>query len=86
MALGGDITQNNGNGGESIYGDVFNDENFKIKHDRRGLVAMRNQWGEDSNGSQFFISFANNYWMDNQSMVFGEITEDSRPILDQIEA
>ena len=65
MALAGDITQNNGNGGESIYSEVFNDEKFPIKHDRRGLVAMRNQWGEDSNGSQFFISFANNYWMDN---------------------
>lgn len=28
FAYGGDINQNNGQGGESIYGWNFNDENF----------------------------------------------------------
>ena len=30
---GGDITDGNGTGGESIYGLCFDDENFKHKHD-----------------------------------------------------
>lgn len=32
MMQGGDFTKFNGTGGESIYGEKFADENFKIKH------------------------------------------------------
>jgi cyclophilin family peptidyl-prolyl cis-trans isomerase len=45
-----------GLGGESVYGRPFSDENFDLKHDRRGIVLMANS-GPNSNGSLFLITF-----------------------------
>ena len=71
----GDIINNDGTSGESIYGPYFNDENFILQHDRPYLVCMNRvaEYGRDSNTSQFNIMFRDAPWMDKteECVVFG---------------
>lgn len=84
MAQGGDITKGDGTGGESIYGEKFEDENFKLRHDTRGLVAMANA-GPNTNNSQFYITFGPTPHLDGKHVVFGKV-EAGLDILNRIEA
>ncbi|CAN6177656.1 unnamed protein product [Urochloa humidicola] len=72
MAQGGDFSKNNGTGGESIYGGTFEDENFVLRHDDRGLLSMANT-GPNTNGSQFFITFKPLPHLDRKNTVFGKL-------------
>lgn len=74
MAQGGDITDNNGKGGWSIYGKAFPDENFIRKHVGPGALAMANS-GPNTNGSQFYVSFIALPWLDNKHVVFGQLAD-----------
>jgi cyclophilin family peptidyl-prolyl cis-trans isomerase len=40
---GGDTFEGKGNGGESVYGGEFDDENFIVQHNRRGILCKLNK-------------------------------------------
>lgn len=72
MAQGGDVVHNDGSSGESIYGPIFEDENFNLPH-TEGVVSMANFGKPNSNNSQFFITSVDCSHLNGTNVVVGRI-------------
>lgn len=80
MIQGGDITDGNGKGGDSIYDGSFADENLNLAHDEPYLLSMANR-GPDTNKSQFFITTNEAPHLDGKHVVFGRVVSGLDTIL-----
>lgn len=74
MIQSGDFQLNSGDGGESIYGGTFNDEDFTRRHTQAGILSMANK-GRNTNGSQFFITLKRTPQLDGRHVAFGQVID-----------
>jgi len=86
MIQGGDPT-GTGRGGESIWHKPFKNEYAKnVVFDKPGILAMANA-GENTNGSQFFITTAPARWLNGGYTIFGFVVDGMQTVskLEQVQ-
>ncbi|PFH33096.1 putative cyclophilin [Besnoitia besnoiti] len=74
LIQGGDIQNDDGTGGECVWGGSFRDENFVRRHAQAGCLAMANN-GRHTNGSQFYITLRKASALDGKHVVVGQLVE-----------
>ena len=67
---GGDIVNNDGTGGASIYGNYFENESYQRRHSMSGLVSMINI-GKNRTSSRFLITLKSCPELDGVNVVIG---------------
>ncbi|KAK9870247.1 hypothetical protein WA026_006334 [Henosepilachna vigintioctopunctata] len=71
FAQSGDIINNDGTNGESIYGETFEKDNCNLRHDQEGLVGMATVTNTNLVHSQFYITALPCTHLDGTNIVFG---------------
>lgn len=82
MIQGGDPT-GTGRGGESIWGEDFEDEFKNLTFNKTGILAMANR-GPHTNGSQFFITTALTPWLNGKHTIFGQVLPTSMNTVEKL--
>ncbi|WKY00697.1 hypothetical protein Q1695_015043 [Nippostrongylus brasiliensis] len=87
-ACSGDFETQNAKreGGRSTFDQkYFDDENYELRHDKKGVLSMDNYGWPNTNSSRFFVTFTETPWMNNFHVAFGELVEGFE-VLDKMES
>ncbi|HMN66994.1 MAG TPA: peptidylprolyl isomerase [Bdellovibrionales bacterium] len=74
MAQGGDPLGNGTGGPSGKLWPIKNEVDKKVSHNKAGILAMANS-GPDTNGSQFYITFAPATFLDGSYTIFGQVVD-----------
>uniref|UniRef100_M3YT26 Peptidyl-prolyl cis-trans isomerase n=1 Tax=Mustela putorius furo TaxID=9669 RepID=M3YT26_MUSPF len=75
LCQGGDVTHRD-TGGESIYAERSEVEDFILKHSGPGILSPTPA-GSNPNGFQSFICTAHTAWLPGKCVVFGKVKDDN---------
>lgn len=79
MAQGG-CPQGDGVGGPGYgYGGEFDSS---VRHDKPGILSMANTGQPNSDGSQFFLTFAPTPWLDDKHTILGHVVDGMQTVLE----
>ena len=79
MIQTGDPTGTGTGGPDYTFADEISPN---LRHDAPGILSMANA-GQNTNGSQFFITLAATHWLDGKHAIFGRVIE-GQTVVEQI--